>query len=287
MEALCRRWRRQPKPAAQDKADGEYRLLVVDILEEALSGISLSEEASHEQLSMSPTRFPSKLSATQTARPSTVLPCKTAAAEIEAELYKFCGGLTAEFKTHARMLRANLIRKDNSVLRERVLSGELSPAELVSMKSEDLAPKSLQEERKKVQKEAMESVIDKDGVYFPKSPIKDADTDMKDYNMNMAPPPSPVREDAETEAGTQDVMTATSTPKGSFNEDEIPLPTPGPMPPPPTPFRMPEDAQQATPKHPKDVDPVAPLPSPDVLDTPREEEDELTILIQRLSERPI
>lgn len=277
MEALCRRWRRQPKPAAQDKQGGEYRQRVVSILAQALSG-TVQDESLLPPLSPGVRHGSSDASMSSTGPPVTpaspashFLPCKTAAAEIEVEMYKKCGGLTAEFKLHARMLRSNLAHPANSVLRERVLSGELSPSELVSMKSEDLAPAELQQHRKKLQKEDMERVIDRDGLNAPRSPLKDGDRDMKDYNMNMAPPALATAREEEEEGQTG-------------TEEEVVLPTPGPMAPPPTPFAF---SQQATPKLSIDAGKVVPPDTPDVLSTPApEDEDEVTALIQRLSRRP-
>lgn len=272
MEALCRRWRSQPKPAAQDKEGGVQRQRVVVMLAHAVSGV-VQDESLLPPLSPSPSTDVVLLASPSPCSASHLLPCKTAAAEIEVELYKHSGGLTAEYKQHARMLRTNLAKPANSALRERVLSGELSPAELVNMRSEDLAPEALQQQRKQVMKQAMAKVIDKQGLGGPpKSPFR-GDDEARNYDMNMAPPPlSPIPED-EGEADKEDDVANS-------------LPTPGPMLPPPTPFRMPEEitssaAKDSPEKH------AAPPDIPDFIPTPApEEEDEVTALIRRLSGRP-
>jgi len=67
---------------------------------------------------------------------------------IEEELFKLYGLTPKEYFRRARSLRFNLGAADGALLK-RVQEGELSPAELVKMNIEDLAPEAVREERER------------------------------------------------------------------------------------------------------------------------------------------
>ncbi|KAG8094643.1 hypothetical protein GUJ93_ZPchr0012g20180 [Zizania palustris] len=69
------------------------------------------------------------------------------ALEIERELYNLFGGVTKKYKEKGRSLLFNLKDKSNPVLRERVLSGDITPKRLSSMTTEELASKELSDWR--------------------------------------------------------------------------------------------------------------------------------------------
>ncbi|KAK8916279.1 hypothetical protein KSP39_PZI022263 [Platanthera zijinensis] len=69
------------------------------------------------------------------------------AGQIEAELFKFFGGVNKKYKEKGRSLLFNLKDPSNPELRERVLSGDLSPRRLCSMTAEELASKELSQWR--------------------------------------------------------------------------------------------------------------------------------------------
>ncbi|CAM0910153.1 unnamed protein product [Alopecurus aequalis] len=66
---------------------------------------------------------------------------------IEEELFKLFGGVNKKYKEKGRSLLFNLNDKNNSVLRERVLSGGITPKCLCAMTIEELASKELSEWR--------------------------------------------------------------------------------------------------------------------------------------------
>ncbi|KAI3837964.1 hypothetical protein MKX03_037031 [Papaver bracteatum] len=75
-------------------------------------------------------------------------PCpQTLATRVEAELFKAFGGVNKKYKEKGRSLLFNLKDPSNPELRERVLSGEISPERLCSMTAEELASKELSEWR--------------------------------------------------------------------------------------------------------------------------------------------
>ncbi|KAI3991022.1 hypothetical protein MKX01_026206 [Papaver californicum] len=75
-------------------------------------------------------------------------PCpQTLATSVEAELFKAFGGVNKKYKEKGRSLLFNLKDPSNPELRERVLSGEISPERLCSMTAEELASKELSEWR--------------------------------------------------------------------------------------------------------------------------------------------
>jgi len=134
-EFLCRRWRRQPKPAGQDHAPEHkaVRMKVKEVIAQGLMGIAGSN---------------SPASPAPMAAMSPGLPPPMAAAEVEAALYAKYNDLTQEYKQHARMLRSNLALEGNADLRARVLSGEITAEELVAMDSNHLAPEAVQAARR-------------------------------------------------------------------------------------------------------------------------------------------
>merc|ERR1719356_1176553 len=109
---LCRKWRRQPKPASQETSETKAgRRKVVEIIAQGLQGIAGGNSpASPAPMSM--------------ASPG-CMPAQMIAAEIEVALYVRHSGATHDYKAHARMLRSNLGHGGNAKLRDRVLSGDL------------------------------------------------------------------------------------------------------------------------------------------------------------------
>lgn len=67
--------------------------------------------------------------------------------QIELELFKLFGGVNKKYKEKGRSLLFNLKDKSNPELREKVMSGVISPARLCKMSAEELASKELSEWR--------------------------------------------------------------------------------------------------------------------------------------------
>ncbi|KAF8393316.1 hypothetical protein HHK36_021557 [Tetracentron sinense] len=72
---------------------------------------------------------------------------QTLAVKIEAELFKLYGGVNKKYKEKGRSLLFNLKDRNNPELRERVMSGEISPERLCSMTAEELASEELSQWR--------------------------------------------------------------------------------------------------------------------------------------------
>ncbi|OVA16874.1 Transcription elongation factor S-II [Macleaya cordata] len=72
---------------------------------------------------------------------------QTLATRIEAELFIVFGGVNKKYKEKGRSLLFNLKDPNNPDLRERVISGEISPERLCSMTAEELASKELSQWR--------------------------------------------------------------------------------------------------------------------------------------------
>jgi len=199
---LCRQWSRQPKPAAQETEPEQrsVRMKAIQALAQGLNGVHGG--------SRSPGLETPGLE-------SPGLPPSTTAAEIEAALFGRFGGLTLEYRQHARMIRSNLVT--NPTLRSRVLSGDVSATELVAMNSDTLAPEEVQEARKAQWDHSLKELIVKN----PKAnPPRDG---------NGKP--------------EFDIIVTRSTSSSSLPTVEHVQPMPGPvgiapMDPPPTPFRM-------------------------------------------------
>ncbi|KAL9258541.1 PHD finger protein 3-like protein [Drosera capensis] len=72
---------------------------------------------------------------------------ESVALDIEVELFKLFGGVNKKYKEKGRSLLFNLKDRNNPDLRERVMSGEISPERLCSMTAEELASKELSQWR--------------------------------------------------------------------------------------------------------------------------------------------
>ncbi|CAI0414852.1 unnamed protein product [Linum tenue] len=81
------------------------------------------------------------------------------ASEVEAELFKLFGGVNKKYKEKGRSLLFNLKDRNNPELRERVMSGEISPERLCSMTAEELASKELSEWRMAKAEELAQMVV--------------------------------------------------------------------------------------------------------------------------------
>ncbi|KAL6215184.1 hypothetical protein ACLB2K_014615 [Fragaria x ananassa] len=81
------------------------------------------------------------------------------ASEIEAELFKLFGGVNKKYKEKGRSLLFNLKDRNNPELRERVMSGEITPGRLCSMTAEELASKELSEWRMAKAEELAQMVV--------------------------------------------------------------------------------------------------------------------------------
>lgn len=67
--------------------------------------------------------------------------------KVEAELFKLFGDVNKKYREKGRSLLFNLKDRNNPELRERVMSGKISPERLCSMTAEELASKELSEWR--------------------------------------------------------------------------------------------------------------------------------------------
>ncbi|XP_020553330.1 uncharacterized protein LOC105168969 isoform X2 [Sesamum indicum] len=79
--------------------------------------------------------------------------------KIEAELFKLFAGVNKKYKEKGRSLLFNLKDRNNPELRERVMSGEISPERLCSMSAEELASKELSEWRMAKAEEMAQMVV--------------------------------------------------------------------------------------------------------------------------------
>lgn len=265
--ALCKRWRRQPKPAGQEVAPEQkaMREKVVEMIVQGLMGIAGGNSPAS----------PAPIALTSPG----AMPNRLVAVEVEAALYGRFGSASQEYKQHARMLRTNLAHTGNARLRERVLTGELPPEDLAAMDSAHLAPDSLQEQRRAAELKAMkESVVEE---MLPRLPSHgEGSPGRSAYDWYTAPPvfmKSPARQNSSDE----DRFGAVAADKAKEAAKEVPLP---PLEPPPTPFR--DLAAAASAHHPgshggqdfehHDLEVLA-TPAPD------DEDEEQEALIQYLS----
>eukprot|EP00930_Biecheleria_cincta_P037721 TRINITY_DN25920_c0_g1_i1.p1 TRINITY_DN25920_c0_g1~~TRINITY_DN25920_c0_g1_i1.p1 ORF type:complete len:529 (-),score=153.36 TRINITY_DN25920_c0_g1_i1:188-1774(-) len=268
-QALCRRWRQQPKPALQDGSPEKkaLRVKVLEIIKQGLQGIAGCSPAS-------PGPGPGMLS------PGLGMPSATVAAEVETALFGLHGGATAEYRQHARMLRNNLALAGNAFLRNRILAGEISAKELAEMDSRSLAPESLQEKRRVAELETLRSVV-------AKSPTPEkSHMDWRDATYD--PSTGASREDLEAASQEQQQQ-----PKGSSSSDGgMPAPapllraanptaTPLPMEPPPTPFT---DGHPATPLRQGMAADHQVMPEVMATPAPEEEDEQGTELIRWFSQ---
>ncbi|XP_009590166.1 uncharacterized protein LOC107817439 [Nicotiana tabacum] len=81
------------------------------------------------------------------------------ALKVEAELFKLFGGVNKKYKEKGRSLLFNLKDRSNPELRERVMSGEISPEKLCSMTAEELASKELSQWRVAKAEELAQMVV--------------------------------------------------------------------------------------------------------------------------------
>ncbi|KAI3522452.1 hypothetical protein L1887_00223 [Cichorium endivia] len=88
--------------------------------------------------------------------------------KIEAELFKLFGGVNKKYKEKGRSLMFNLKDRNNPELREKVLSGKISPERLCSMTPEELASKELSEWRMAKAEELDKMIV-----------LPDSDVDMR------------------------------------------------------------------------------------------------------------
>ncbi|KAK6119463.1 hypothetical protein DH2020_046791 [Rehmannia glutinosa] len=88
-----------------------------------------------------------------------VLTPENLAFKIEAELFKLFGDVNKKYREKGRSLLFNLKDRNNPDLRERVMSGEISPERLCSMSAEELASKELSEWRMAKAEEFAQMVV--------------------------------------------------------------------------------------------------------------------------------
>jgi len=220
--ALCRRWRKQPKPAEQEPDPNQkaLRRKVVEMVVQGLQGIAGLNSPASPGVLASPGR----------------LPPVTCAAEVEAVLFARYNHLaTAEYRQHARMLRSNLALPGNAALREGVASGEVSPEELIAMNSNALAPGELQEQRLLQQQRAIRATILEKKLMPPKV----EDREKKDYSeMHLTEQPVALLESGLSRSNSGlSLSSGNSWTVGAFGSSASSLQAGPPMPPPPTPFQ--------------------------------------------------
>lgn len=259
--ALCKRWRRQPKPASQEQAPEQKanRSKVVDMITQGLSGITgMNSPASPAPMSfLSPGPMSPGL-----------MPVSLIAVEVEAALYSRFKGVTHDYKSHARMLRSNLGHAGNQKLRDRVLSGDLPAEELVAMDSVDLAPESLREQRREVQKQAMKEIVVEN--MLVRMPSRGEGSPTRNAFSATAPPVFERAKSSDSQAS-----------EGQTISKKIEVEQPAPIPalePPPTPFLDPSMGNPG-------ADAGEPPMTPYALMTPGvdEEHEETETLIQYLT----
>lgn len=156
--ALCKRWKKQPKPATQEKDPKKrsVRMKVVDILNQGLLGVTGNSPASPAPLSMASPGMPTPV---QAAELEAALFARFLAAEEKEKDKEKNNKMWGDYKHAARTLRSNLALSGNSELRSRILAGEMDVADIAMMDSAALAPESLQKERAESQRKAMEETI--------------------------------------------------------------------------------------------------------------------------------
>ncbi|CAK9070816.1 unnamed protein product [Durusdinium trenchii] len=244
---LCKRWKRQPKPAAQEQSpeDKAMRRRVVELISQGLQGFGGASPASPAGPLPSPAQLPNNL----------------VAVEVENLLWgKYGKAKVADYRHHARMLRSNLSQSGNSELRGRVLSGALKPEELIAMDSNALAPEEVRKKREEAQEKAMrESVVEE---LIPLH-LQDGDNSAFDRgaDLNTAPvvwvSPSKEKEKAKKEEVEED---------SPSQKDALR------MLPPPTPFTL---------STPAPAPPTVDVSTPEMMATPGpddDDEDELSVL---------
>lgn len=218
-QTLCRRWKRQPKPANQEHAPEQkaLRRKVVDMIAQGLMGVAGTNSPA------SPAPFPA----------SPGIPPPMMAAEVEAALFARHSGATPEYRQHARMLRSNLALAGNLELRNRVLSGELEAGQLVAMDSSSLAPEAMQKERRDAELKAMKETVVKSVQMGPHVPISE-----RSWSDRFLAGTAPLLV-TEGQHSSGDLKKAGS---GDLQDAASAAVLPAPMEPPPTPLVMMEPA---------------------------------------------
>jgi len=268
ISSLCRQWRKQPKPAYQDSsADRKaLRIKVLEIIRQGLMGIPSAGPTSPMVPMTSPLQ----------------LPPTTMAAEIEAALFGHYGAVTPEYRQHARMIRCNFTLSGNAALRNRVLSGDISAGELVTMSSDSLAPQAVKDFRRAAAAEAMHNCIDR--VKILPSPTTEDGRGSR-WGSTLTPAISScvqVPTDQNPEEGIQEAAPIDSSTGGSGGHQERPS----------TPFQERTPASSIPPPsstpHKTGVDETMISATPDVCATPvcEDEDDEGAALIRWLA-RPV
>lgn len=269
---LCQFWKRQPRPAGQAKpAEKVLREKVVEMIAQGLLGLSGGNS-------------PASPLPVSCASPG-AMPTRLVSVEVEAALFGRFGSASHDYKQHARSLRSNLAHPENARLREKVITGEMSPDELAAMDSTQLAPESLQERRRKAEQQAMKESVVED--LLPRMRSRDDDFGMGSVAWYTAPPvfaKSPLRMKSTESLGS-------NVSKGSGSEDQLEEPKEPTVPvvhlePPPTPFRDMSAPLAGFSAH----QPMAPPSieahySPDLLATPApdDEDEEQEALVQYFS----
>ncbi|CAJ1345415.1 unnamed protein product [Effrenium voratum] len=243
---LCRRWRRQPKPAAQEQSleDKALRKRAVDLISQGLQGVARGSPLASPMASPLPPQSPAQL------------PNHLAAAEVENALWARYGrNRAAEYRHHARMLRTNLVLPGNAELRARILSGDLRPEELILLDSDALAPEEVRKKREEQRAKAMkESVVEE---LVPRRPDGDNTFFDRGADLNTAPAVwvSPSKDDGKEKEEAKD-------------KEEVPR-----MLPPPTPFQHAGPTPRLEIKEGTEVLEVMPTPGPI-----QEDDDEMGVL---------
>jgi hypothetical protein len=86
-------------------------------------------------------------------------PFKTLAGGIEDALVDICGGTTSDYKTRARNLSFNVSDPLNGTLRQSLLTGIISPAQLVRMSNAEMANEQAKLAREAIEKEKVEESL--------------------------------------------------------------------------------------------------------------------------------
>ncbi|CAE7283421.1 YSA1 [Symbiodinium natans] len=255
---LCQRWKRQPKPAAQEQPHKALRGKVLQLITSGLQGRGASPSPAS----------PAPLAPGSPAQ----LPQNLVAAEVESALWsRYGANKTTEYRHHARMLRANLALPGNGELRARVLAGDLKAEELVSMDSNALAPDEIQRQRREVQLQAMKEVVVEELL-----PVRPEEGEGSSFDpsadLNTAPLVwrSPTKEAKAAKVEKE---------KHVVEEGEEEGATGLPMVPPPTPFRL-SVATPALEPGTSDIPEMLATPGPD------EEDDDLMTVLRFLASGP-
>ncbi|KAG5244319.1 death-inducer obliterator [Salix suchowensis] len=137
------------------------------------------------------------------------------ASEIEAELCKLFGGVNKKYKEKGRSLLFNLKDRSNPELREKVMSGVITPGQLCSMTAEELASKELSEWRMAKAEELAQMVV-----------LPDSDVDIR--RLVKKTHKGEFQVEVEQDSVTMEVSVGTSsfaqTPPKSEEKEATPIP---------------------------------------------------------------